>query len=103
MLQKLLEQQNNASFTVKIDEIREQSNLTNISAAANETPRHATIVYEITGTSAHLEPHLRLSVEHPTDSATTQDAILQALQLHSSALDNNTALLNLLNSSTKYV
>ena len=101
MLQQLLEQQN--SVTVKIDEIQDQSNLTNIPAAADESPRHATIVYEITGTSAHLEPRLRLSIKHPTDSVTTQDSILQALQLHFSALDNNTALLNLLNSSTKYV
>jgi len=101
VLQQLLEQQN--SVTVKIDEIQDQSNLTNIPAAADESPRHATIVYEITGTSAHLEPRLRLSIKHPTDSVTTQDSILQALQLHFSALDNNTALLNLLNSSTKYV
>jgi hypothetical protein len=96
VLQRLLEQENNASFTAQIEEIREQCDLADTS---DDHQSHATVVYEFTGSSAHLEPRLRLSIKHPTDSVVTaQDIILQTLQLHSNALENN-----LSDPSTKYV
>ncbi|KAG0695086.1 SPX domain-containing protein [Suillus ampliporus] len=101
ILQQLLEQQNHASLTANlIEEIRTND----IPDGDDDKQRHATVVYEFTGTSAHLEPRLRLSVKHPTDAASghtiTPINILEALQLHSTALGYNTALLNISNSST---
>ncbi|OAX41840.1 hypothetical protein K503DRAFT_734845 [Rhizopogon vinicolor AM-OR11-026] len=100
VLQQLLEQQSNTSFTAKIEEIREQCDLPDVHDGDHERQRHATVVYEFTGTSIHLEPRLRLSIKHLTDSATTtQDSILQVLQQHSTALEINMTLLNLFDSS----
>lgn len=104
VLQQLLEQQNNANFTAEIQDMQEHGNLADISEDGHDAKRHATVVYELSGTPAHLEPRLRLSIKRPTDCAiTTQDSIIQALLLHPKAPENNTALLNLSDSSAKYV
>ncbi|KAG1720099.1 hypothetical protein EDB19DRAFT_1779169, partial [Suillus lakei] len=93
MLQQLLEQQNHQCDLVPDSNDNHQ--------------QHATMVYEFTGTSSHIESHLRLCVKHPTDTMgdasghmTTPDSILEALQFHSRALESNTAFVNISYSST---
>ncbi|KAG1810588.1 SPX domain-containing protein [Suillus subaureus] len=104
VLQQLLTQQNPASLTAQIEEIRQQCD--RVSDSDGDHQRHATVVYEFTGTSSQIEPRLRLSVEYPTDATdiasehtTTPDSILEALQLHSRALASNTSLVDICYSS----
>ncbi|KAG1720102.1 SPX domain-containing protein [Suillus lakei] len=105
VLQQLLEQQNHANLTAKIEEIREQCDL--VPDGDDDHQQHATVVYEFTGTSSHIEPRLRLCVKHPADAmkvasghTTTPDSILEALQFRSRALESNTPFENISYSST---
>lgn len=106
VLQQLLEQQNPASLTAQIEEIRQQCD--RVSNGDDDHQPHAcTVAYEFSGTSSHIEPRLRLSVKHPTDATdtasghtTTPDSILEALQLHSRVLESNMALVDIRYSST---
>ncbi|KAG1728934.1 hypothetical protein EDB19DRAFT_1897348 [Suillus lakei] len=93
MLRQLLEQRNHQCDLVPDSNDNHQ--------------QHATMVYEFTGTSSHIESHLQLCVKHPTDTMgvasghmTTPDSILEALQFHSRALESNTAFVNISYSST---
>lgn len=105
VLQQLLEQQNPTSLTAQIEEIRQQCD--RVADGDDDRQRHATVVYEFTGTSSHIKPHLRLSVKHSTDASdiasghtTTPDSILEALQLHPRALERNKLLVDINHSST---
>lgn len=104
VLQQLLEQQNPASLTAQIEEIRQQCD--RVSDHDDNHQRHATVVYEFIKTSSQIEPRLRLSVKHPADATdvapghtTTSDNILEAFQLHSRALESNTASVDICYSS----
>lgn len=106
VLQQLLAQQHPASLTAQIEEIRQQCDRVSDSDDSDDHQQHATVVYEFTGTSSHIEPRLRLSVKYPTDATdvasghtTTPASILEALQLHSRALESNTALADICYSS----
>ncbi|KAG1883606.1 SPX domain-containing protein [Suillus subluteus] len=106
VLQQLLEQQNPASLTAQIEEIRQQCDRVSDSDDSDDSDdhqQHATVVYEFTGTSSHIEPRLRLSLKYPTDATdshtTTPGGILEALQLHSRALETNTPLVDVCYSS----
>ncbi|KAG1847331.1 SPX domain-containing protein [Suillus subalutaceus] len=68
VLQQLLEQQNPASLTAQIEGIRQQCDRVSDSDDSDDHQLHATVVYEFTGTSSHIEPRLRLSVKYPTDA-----------------------------------
>jgi hypothetical protein len=102
VLQQLLEQQNPASLTAQIEEIRQQCDRVSDSDDSDDHQQHATVVYEFIATSSNIEPRLRLSIKRPTDAAdissghtTIPHSILEALQLHSRALESNTTLLDI--------
>ncbi|KAG2138433.1 SPX domain-containing protein [Suillus bovinus] len=105
VLQQLLEQQNPASSAPQIEEIRQQCD--RVSDGDGDHRGQATVVYEFSGTSSHIEPRLRLSVKHPTDATdlvsghtTTPDSIPDAFRLDCRALERNTALVDICYSST---
>jgi hypothetical protein len=95
-------------LTAKVEETQEQCDKVGISD--DDQRQRTTVIYELAGTSAHLEPHLRQSTEQPTEVVkttpghmTTSDSILEAIQLHPTTSENSAAWRNLSYSSTKRV
>ncbi|KAH7922741.1 hypothetical protein BV22DRAFT_1016708 [Leucogyrophana mollusca] len=107
VLQRLLEQRDSSGIA-KVQEVGDDETPTSADQSGPH-PNHI-VVYEFASTSTYLEPRLRLSLKHPSADAETSDisippsdvspresqlptahptSILQALQLHSAALENH--------------